>query len=335
MEPDLHPEEQTARKFENLHRVTPLSKYLAMALFVILPFVGGWIGYIFAPDKVVEVKKEVSSEENLQKNNAINLKETEIPQQQTVFEDFNIGLRDKYNRRERYDLYSIISYRDSSTDEIVVDSSVLGKHRDDAEVILRSTSPLVAATYKKTTSLLTFEVLIDSVLYKGADLQQLGGSVFTGQKKWFYTPLSQDGNPLFSEMRELTLSQIGVDESNSYVRNLYGLVNEAADWNVEEAAKRNHLLISKATCSECGGAFTEKVIVVNLANRETFLIEGRLAYMEWVDEKNFKYKLYPEEGHSEYVYITQDRDGGGGCGMGGCPKSNINWDNIAWQEGSI
>lgn len=39
-----------------LHQVTPLSKYLAMALFIILPFLGGWIGYMFAPEKVVEVE---------------------------------------------------------------------------------------------------------------------------------------------------------------------------------------------------------------------------------------------------------------------------------------
>ncbi|MFT5037215.1 MAG: hypothetical protein ACI9VM_000792 [Candidatus Azotimanducaceae bacterium] len=38
-----------------LHQVTPLSKYLALALFVILPFIGGWIGYTYAPEKVVEV----------------------------------------------------------------------------------------------------------------------------------------------------------------------------------------------------------------------------------------------------------------------------------------
>jgi len=43
-------------------KVTPLSKYLAMALFIILPFVGGYIGYTFAPEKVVEVEKVVTKE---------------------------------------------------------------------------------------------------------------------------------------------------------------------------------------------------------------------------------------------------------------------------------
>lgn len=42
--------------------VTPLSKYLALALFIILPFVGGYIGYTFAPEKIVEVEKVVERE---------------------------------------------------------------------------------------------------------------------------------------------------------------------------------------------------------------------------------------------------------------------------------
>lgn len=42
-----------------LHCVTPLSKYLAMVLFILMPFVGGWIGYTYAPEKVVEVEKIV------------------------------------------------------------------------------------------------------------------------------------------------------------------------------------------------------------------------------------------------------------------------------------
>lgn len=45
-----------------LHTITPLSKYLAMALFIILPFLGGWIGYTYAPEKIVEVEKIIEVE---------------------------------------------------------------------------------------------------------------------------------------------------------------------------------------------------------------------------------------------------------------------------------
>lgn len=47
--------------------MTPLSKYLAMALFIILPFIGGYVGYTFAPEKVVEVEKVVTKEVMVEK----------------------------------------------------------------------------------------------------------------------------------------------------------------------------------------------------------------------------------------------------------------------------
>ena len=49
-------------------KVTTLSKYLAMVLFILMPFIGGYVGYVYAPEKVVEktVIKENSAEENRQ-----------------------------------------------------------------------------------------------------------------------------------------------------------------------------------------------------------------------------------------------------------------------------
>lgn len=62
MELDQTTLQKPASKFVNLHKVTPFSKYLAMALFVILPFLGGWVGYTFAPVKIIEVEKIVKTE---------------------------------------------------------------------------------------------------------------------------------------------------------------------------------------------------------------------------------------------------------------------------------
>lgn len=72
MQPEHTPDEQQIRRFQNLHKVTPLSKYLAMALFVALPFLGGWIGYTYAPEKVVEV-------ETMPENKATTKPEVEEP----------------------------------------------------------------------------------------------------------------------------------------------------------------------------------------------------------------------------------------------------------------
>ena len=56
MEPQINEPESVIAP---LKKVTPLSKYLAMALFVALPFIGGWIGYMYAPEKVVEIERIV------------------------------------------------------------------------------------------------------------------------------------------------------------------------------------------------------------------------------------------------------------------------------------
>ncbi len=42
--------------------VTPLSKTLAGIIFILTPFIGGWVGYNLAPVKIVEVEKVVTRE---------------------------------------------------------------------------------------------------------------------------------------------------------------------------------------------------------------------------------------------------------------------------------
>ncbi len=44
------------------NKVVTSLKYLAMTLFILMPFIGGWIGYKYAPEKVVEVEKVVIKE---------------------------------------------------------------------------------------------------------------------------------------------------------------------------------------------------------------------------------------------------------------------------------
>lgn len=72
MEPETYNQEavQVEQK-SSLYQVTPLSKYLALALFVILPFLGGWIGYMYAPEKAVEVERVVVKEVVVEKEIAV------------------------------------------------------------------------------------------------------------------------------------------------------------------------------------------------------------------------------------------------------------------------
>jgi hypothetical protein len=59
---EVNQTKQTSR----LNQVTPLSKYLAMGLFIALPFIGGWVGYTYAPEKVVEGERVVVEESQLE-----------------------------------------------------------------------------------------------------------------------------------------------------------------------------------------------------------------------------------------------------------------------------
>jgi hypothetical protein len=81
MEPEnlnTEAEDQVQEEVSVLHKVTPLSKYLALGLFVALPFIGGWIGYQYAPEKVVEVDRIVIREVSNQKEEVINEQEKDI-----------------------------------------------------------------------------------------------------------------------------------------------------------------------------------------------------------------------------------------------------------------
>jgi hypothetical protein len=56
MNPELNTEEtaEVVKETNPVFTVTKTSKYLALLLFILLPFIGGYIGYTYAPEKVVE-----------------------------------------------------------------------------------------------------------------------------------------------------------------------------------------------------------------------------------------------------------------------------------------
>jgi hypothetical protein len=92
-----------------LHTVTPLSKYLALVLFVILPFLGGWIGYNYAPEKVVEIERVV-------------VKEGSEVVTKDVYVDFKYGTYscDYVSYVDDY-CFEIIGILDSGEEEVVID----------------------------------------------------------------------------------------------------------------------------------------------------------------------------------------------------------------------
>jgi hypothetical protein len=69
MEPDIEHSLETSLK--RVVQVTTFSRYIALALLVLLPFLGAYVGYQFAPIQVVEVEKLVAV--------ASNVKQTTLP----------------------------------------------------------------------------------------------------------------------------------------------------------------------------------------------------------------------------------------------------------------
>lgn len=61
---NLEPSELIKNSNSRLHTITPLSKYLATMLFVTLPFLGGWVGYTYSPEKIIEVEKTIIKTES-------------------------------------------------------------------------------------------------------------------------------------------------------------------------------------------------------------------------------------------------------------------------------
>jgi hypothetical protein len=47
------------RTMGRLNQVTSVSKVLAAIIFIMMPFIGGYVGYLYAPEKVVEIEKVV------------------------------------------------------------------------------------------------------------------------------------------------------------------------------------------------------------------------------------------------------------------------------------
>ncbi|MES2966867.1 MAG: hypothetical protein V4668_03700 [Patescibacteria group bacterium] len=88
------PEDSLGKQPHPVNQITPVSKYLALALFIILPFLGAYIGYQLAPERVVEVLVENLNTEK-DESSAVNSTETllhvPVDAQHILFEERKTG----------------------------------------------------------------------------------------------------------------------------------------------------------------------------------------------------------------------------------------------------
>lgn len=87
MEPQIN---EAQNVLASLKKVTPLSKYLAMVLFIILPFLGGWIGYMLALDKMIELNK--TAKESFVESNAATSPDLVYPESVEISADSTVSV---------------------------------------------------------------------------------------------------------------------------------------------------------------------------------------------------------------------------------------------------
>lgn len=125
-------EEQIAEgKFKKINTVTKTSKYLAMLLFILLPFVGGYIGYLIGTDNKM-ISQEISSVSFLESENAMN--ETEVDSMMAPSNPVNRDL--ELSSTELKPLFSLDSRNQNKIDcEIINEYSswYIGPNVDDNE----------------------------------------------------------------------------------------------------------------------------------------------------------------------------------------------------------
>jgi hypothetical protein len=120
MEPQMNESESVIAP---LKKVTPLSKYLAMTLFIILPFLGGWIGYQAAIEKEKIQNTQSDQMQEIPEENAPLLSESPTDVRGEKYSE-----SDDTKTIERISLYSKyfkLNFQTDSTDTISDDKGPL------------------------------------------------------------------------------------------------------------------------------------------------------------------------------------------------------------------
>jgi len=158
-----------------LHTVTPLSKYLAMALFIILPFLGGWIGYTYAPEKVVEVEKVVLIEKETSQK-------VEAEKTSKEILETNFPALARVNVGDSFGAFTV--------DAVELDTFTPFFGANGAPYVIEDGRHTVLVTYSGTTSL-------SGNIYLASSLNEEG--------KTAGTPYSIAFKPTLSEMKKIPL----------------------------------------------------------------------------------------------------------------------------------
>lgn len=305
MEPEKTSAEQPENKFDSLLKVTPLSKYLAMALFVTLPFVGGWIGYTFAPEKIVEVEKVLPIEKEVEDKNPASSQNVNKQKYSLVFEDNSFK----------------ISTSSVEGDKVVFTS-------DSLMYFYLPWFPKNDWSGKLATQGTVLNEKIYIHLWVQSSKQVPSNEFF--REDYFNWHLGEY-DPKTGNFRLLMdSSYLSLDDTYENDRILF-LSPQAAYTN-----KAGNIIFSITFCEACGpGPWHYGVL--NYSTKEFTLI-GKATQIEWINDTTIRYKTDSELGVSklssqtkEYLdnYYNNCADHPITC------HQQIDWSRIPWQEVTI
>lgn len=72
-------------------QVTQTSKYLAMLLFILMPFIGGWIGYTMAPIKTVVIETTTVSTNSINEESPLTIESAQVVNEGDIEITFSNG----------------------------------------------------------------------------------------------------------------------------------------------------------------------------------------------------------------------------------------------------
>lgn len=302
MEPERTPTEQPASTSENLHKVKPLSKYLAVVLFVILPSISVWIGYTLAP----HIAPEVEEVQIIQQNQA-----------ETEYENIN-------EVRTDYFLTT-----DGSSFEISTSSI------NDKTVVFESDSKILFdhpwfAVGPESELFKTTGTQLNNKYYVSLWIQDVNDVISADVNNSYHWYLGEYDLSTGKFQLLLDSTALELDETYTEDKALYLSPNPYYE---NEAG---HMLLSVILCEGCGPG-PEHYATYNYETRELTLL-GRATEFEWTSTSTYRYKTESELGISRLDTGTKAFVEEHYRNCNDHPIScyqQIDWDMMPWLERSI
>ncbi len=228
------PNDPVVKQPHPVNQITPVSKYLALALFVMLPFIGAYVGYHLAPEKVVEINTiSVKSNNTNQATSTALGVETEIPHTNSLNDD------------------EIITYECTSEVNPYPHRCYSFKSKTSKQVITNLTEEA------KSQGIISGRTSIEELIYKTIDSNKLYFTAGIPESDACCRLISFDKNTLQFKIVNSYLG-LGVSFGSKDNRYVATVENDTTlyilDLENEEVIRRKNIIAGSLMSSKCGFA---------------------------------------------------------------------------------